>query len=218
MQKNTSYNIKKITSEVNGKFKKIHQSREIGLSLSREIIGISSRSIRSAQRKDFKSSESLINEGLKKLNSSQKKIKNYSSDINTTFFLDGEKELCEAIFFLSFVSGYKISKIKMELFSPSSILKGMAEAASELRRTSLDSIRENNLTESENYLQVMNEVVDLLESVDYPEGVTQGLRRTTDQLRSVVERTRGDITIALQRNQLEEKIETFMKKIERKEE
>ena len=106
----------------------------------------------------------------------------------------------------------------MELFSPSSILKGMAEAASELRRTSLDNIRENNLTESENYLQVMNEVVDLLESVDYPEGVTQGLRRTTDQLRSVVERTRGDITIALQRNQLEEKIETFMKKIERKEE
>ena len=56
------------------------------------------------------------------------------------------------------------------------------------------------------------------ESVDYPEGVTQGLRRTTDQLRSVVERTRGDITIALQRNQLEEKIESFMKKIEGKEE
>ena len=88
MQKNKSYNIKKITKEVNSKFKKIHQSRETGLSLSREIIGISSKSIRSAQRKDFKSSESLINEGLKKLNASQKKLKNYSSDINTTFFLD----------------------------------------------------------------------------------------------------------------------------------
>jgi len=90
----------------------------------------------------------------------------------------------------------------------------MAEAASELRRTSLDNIRENNLKMSENYLDLMNEVVDLLESIDYPEGVTQGLRRTTDQLRSVVERTRGDITIALQRNQLEEKIETFLKKID----
>ena len=97
MQKNKPYNIKKITSEVNGKFKKIHQSRETGLSLSREIIGISSRSIRAAQRKDFKTSEKLINDGLIKLNKTQKSIKNYTSDINTIFFLDGEKELCEAI-------------------------------------------------------------------------------------------------------------------------
>ena len=216
MPNNNSKSIKKITRDVEIKFKKIHQSREIGLALSREIIGISSRSIRAAQRKDFKNSEKLINEGLKKLNSAQKSIKKFASDFNTTFFLDGEKELCEAIFFLSFVSKYEYSSKKMELFSPSSILKGMAEAASELRRTSLDSIRENNLAKSEDYLLIMNEVVDLLESIDYPEGVTQGLRRTTDQLRSVVERTRGDITIALQRNQLEEKIETFMKKIDKK--
>tara|TARA_B100001109_G_scaffold147_1_gene111 strand:+ start:386 stop:1039 length:654 start_codon:yes stop_codon:yes gene_type:complete len=216
MPNNNSKSIKKITRDVEIKFKKIHQSREIGLSLSREIIGISSRSIRAAQRKDFKNSEKLINEGLKKLNSAQKSIKKFASDFNTTFFLDGEKELCEAIFFLSFVSKYEYSSKKMDLFSPSSILKGMAEAASELRRTSLDSIRENNLAKSEDYLLIMNEVVDLLESIDYPEGVTQGLRRTTDQLRSVVERTRGDITIALQRNQLEEKIEIFIKKIDKK--
>ena len=214
MQNNKKSNLKKISREVNSKFKKIHLARELALSLSREIIGISSRSIRSAQRKDFKNAEKLINEGIKKLNSANKKLKSISLDINTTFFLDGEKELCEAIFFLSFVSSYKITSTKLDLFSPSSLLKGMAEAASELRRTSLDNIRENNLEMSENYLDIMNEVVDLLESIDYPEGVTQGLRRTTDQLRSVVERTRGDITIALQRNQLEEKIETFLKKID----
>ena len=214
MQNNKTSNLKKISREVNSKFKRIHQSRELGLSLSREIIGISSKSIRSAQRKDYKKAEKLINEGIKKLNSANKKLKGFSLDINTTFFLDGEKELCEAIFFLSFVSSYKITSTKLDLFSPSSLLKGMAEAASELRRTSLDNIRENNLEMSENYLDIMNEVVDLLESIDYPEGVTQGLRRTTDQLRSVVERTRGDITIALQRNQLEEKIETFLKKID----
>ncbi len=214
MQNNKKSNIRKISREVNNKFKKIHQAREVGLSLSREIIGISSRSIRSAQRKDFKNAEKLIDDGIKKLNLANKKLKSFSSDINTTFFLDGEKELCEAIFFLSFVSSYKIPPSKIVLFSPSSLLKGMAEAASELRRTSLDNIRENNLKVSEDYLNIMNEVVDILESIDYPEGVTQGLRRTTDQLRSVVERTRGDITIALQRNQLEEKIETFLKKID----
>ena len=60
MQNNKSSNLKKISREVNSKFKKIHQSRELGLSLSREIIGISSRSIRSAQRKDFKNAEKML--------------------------------------------------------------------------------------------------------------------------------------------------------------
>ena len=87
MQNNKKSNLKKISREVNSKFKKIHLARELGLSLSREIIGISSRSIRSAQRKDFKNAEKLINEGIKKLNSANKKLKNISLDINTTFFL-----------------------------------------------------------------------------------------------------------------------------------
>ena len=59
----------------------------------------------------------------------------------------------------------------------------------------------------------MNEVVDVLESVDYPEGVTTGLRRTTDQLRSVVERTRGDITIALERKELERSINSLKEEL-----
>ena len=89
----------------------------------------------------------------------------------------------------------------------------MAEAASELRRSALDKIRENNVLESEKYSEIMNEVVDVLESVDYPEGVTTGLRRTTDQLRSVVERTRGDITIALERKELERSINSLKKEL-----
>ena len=89
----------------------------------------------------------------------------------------------------------------------------MAEAASELRRSALDKIRENNVLESEKYLEIMNEVVDVLESVDYPEGVTTGLRRTTDQLRSVVERTRGDITIALERKELERSINSLKEEL-----
>ena len=85
----------------------------------------------------------------------------------------------------------------------------MAEAASELRRSALDRIRSNSVSDSEKYLDTMNEIVDMLESVDFPEGVTSGLRRTTDQLRSVVERTRGDITIALERKDLEKSIESL---------
>ena len=91
----------------------------------------------------------------------------------------------------------------------------MAEAASELRRTALDKIRDNEVSESEKYLEIMNEVVDVLESVDFPEGVTAGLRRTTDQLRSVVERTRGDITIALERKELEISINSLKEELKK---
>ena len=62
----------------------------------------------------------------------------------------------------------------------------------------------NDRDQEENkYLGIMNEVTDLLETIDFPEAVTGGLRRTTDQLRSVVERTRGDVTLSLDRKKLE---------------
>ena len=98
--------IKKVTKSSNLLFKKIHESREIGLKTSREIIGISSRSIRAAHRGEYKESQKLIDEGIKKLKSVKPKIIKHSSDMNSTFLLDGEKELCEAIFFISFTKDF----------------------------------------------------------------------------------------------------------------
>ena len=215
MENKSLTSIKKVTTLSNSMFKDIHKSREIGLKISREIIGISSRSIRAAHRGEYKESQKLIDEGIKKLKSVKPKVIKHSSDINSTFMLDGEKELCEAIFFISFTSNKVVPSKYINIFSPSSLLKGMAEAASELRRTALDKIRDNEVSESEKYLEIMNEVVDVLESVDFPEGVTAGLRRTTDQLRSVVERTRGDITIALERKELEISINSLKEELKK---
>jgi translin len=209
MKKGNSVNT--IINLSNASFESIHSAREIGITVSREVIGISSRSIRSAHRGDYIVAQKLIDEALVKIKSAKPKIVKVSSEINTTFLLDSEKEVCEAIIFMSFVSGNQVPKKYLKIFSPSSWLKGMAEAASELRRTALDKIRDNSVKESEGYLNIMNDVVDMLESVDFPEGVTAGLRRTTDQLRSVVERTRGDITIALERKELEKSIESLRK-------
>ncbi len=77
-------------------------------------------------------------------------------------------------------------------------LNGMAEAASELRRHTLDCLRADRLARAEDLLSLMDEVYGLLVTVDYPDAVTGGLRRSTDALRTViVERTRGDLTHAL---------------------
>jgi translin len=73
-------------------------------------------------------------------------------------------------------------------------MRGLAEAASELRRHLLDRLREGELERSEALLAAMEDVYDALVVVDYPDALTSGLRRTLDALRAVLERTRGDVT------------------------
>ena len=75
-------------------------------------------------------------------------------------------------------------------------LNGMVEAASELRRQILDCLRRADLEEAESLFAVMDEVYGLMITIDYPEALTGGLRRSTDALRAVLERTRGDVTNA----------------------
>lgn len=80
---------------------------------------------------------------------------------------------------------------------PAAWLNGLAEAASELRRHLLDRLREGELSRGEALLATMDEAYGLLVTMDYPDAVSGGLRRTTDALRAVLERTRGDLTTTI---------------------
>ncbi|MDQ3855447.1 MAG: hypothetical protein M3281_03530 [Chloroflexota bacterium] len=82
-------------------------------------------------------------------------------------------------------------------------LNGLGEAVGELRRRALDIIRHGEAEEAEYLLEAMEEIYNLLITVDYPDAVTGGLRRTTDQFRAVLERTRGDLTISIRQSRLE---------------
>ena len=84
---------------------------------------------------------------------------------------------------------------------------GLAEAASELRRQLLDRLRAGELARAEQLMSAMDEIYSLLVTIDYPDGVTGGLRRTTDALRAVLERTRGDLTTAMVAARLQSAIE-----------
>jgi len=88
-------------------------------------------------------------------------------------------------------------------------LNGLCEAASELRRRSLDEMRRGDLSEAERLLEVMDEVYNVLNTFDFPNAITGGLRRRVDQLRGVLERTRGDLTSALRQERLIQALEEF---------
>jgi translin len=82
-------------------------------------------------------------------------------------------------------------------------LQGLAEAAGELRRRCLDILRHGHSDEAERLLGEMDDIYAVLVTMDYPDAVTRGLRRLTDICRSLVERTRGDMTISLRQKGLE---------------
>jgi translin len=93
-------------------------------------------------------------------------------------------------------------------------LLGLAEANGELRRHCLDILRSGYSEKAEIILSIMDDIYSLLITLDYPEAVTGGLRRVTDLVRSINERTRGEITIILRESQLEEKLTLLSNKLQ----
>ena len=110
---------------------------------------------------------------------------------------DAAKEYAEARLTAAMVGDGPLPSAEELRVPGAAWLNGLAEAASELRRHLLDRLRKGELSRSEALLATMDEAYGLLVTMDYPDAVTGGLRRTTDALRAVLERTRGDLTVTL---------------------
>ncbi len=123
------------------------------------------------------------------------------------FLHDAEKEYAEARLTAALIAGTSLpSYTDLEVSVPA-WLNGLAEAASELRRHLLDRLRAGQLEQGESLMASMDEVYSLLVTIDYPDAITGGLRRTTDALRAVLERTRGDLTVTVMQRRLQAAIE-----------
>ena len=140
----------------------IHLGRESALANCRKSIQKSSSSIRASHRNQFDEALTLANESKESLEKAKEALKKFHININTVLFLDTEKEFCEAMLVYSFLSESNIPTPEDLQVTVSSYLKGLAEASSELRRTSLDSIRKSNYELADKYLGIMIEVTDSL--------------------------------------------------------
>ncbi|HEY4717708.1 MAG TPA: haloacid dehalogenase [Anaerolineales bacterium] len=116
---------------------------------------------------------------------------------------DALKEYAEASLVTALVQGGEIPRPQDLNVESATYLQGLAEAAGELRRRCLDILRHGHSDEAERLLGEMDEIYAVLVTMDYPDAVTRGLRRLTDICRSLVERTRGDMTISLRQKGLE---------------
>ncbi len=184
-----------------------HEAREITLGACRLAIQCCAAAIRAVQREEFERAEELIAEAGAHLARADVAVADQREVRHGGYLHDAKKEFAEANLTLAFVRGDPMPTASMIGVEIAAYLNGMAEAASELRRHTLDCLRVDRVSRAEELLGVMDEVYALLVTVDYPDAVTGGLRRTTDALRAVIERTRGDLTNALVAQRLRAAIE-----------
>lgn len=173
-----------------------HGAREVGLPACRRAIRAAGSSIRAVHRLQFDRARQLADESEAAIREAQTVLAPFPSVANAGFLSDAEKEFVEARMVDVLVNGAPIPSPDDLAVSPVSWVKGLAEAASELRRHLLDRLRAGELDRGQELLGVMDDVYDALVVIDYPDALTGGLRRTLDALRAVLERTRGDVTNA----------------------
>ena len=119
---------------------------------------------------------------------------------------DARKEFTEANVTLAVISGADIPSISDLKVDAAAYINGMAEVIGELRRYILDALRRNAVDGCQEFMDIMDEMYSVLVTIDFPEGVTSGLRHNTDAMRGVLERTRGDLTMALRQHSLEARL------------
>lgn len=183
--------------------------RDATLRRSRELIRLCAHSIRAVHRHEMEQASTLLDEARQAAAEMVTDLKEMPDLFHTGYTQDALKELTEAYIVFAFVNDSPLPT-PADLGVPSdTYLKGMSEAATEMRRFVLDMIRRGLIAEAEPYLAIMDEVYSLHLTIDYPDAITGGLRRQTDVLRGTLERTRGDLTMAMRQEQMRAALAAF---------
>lgn len=193
-----------IGEEIIARLEGINSLRERALAESRRVVRLSANATRAVHRNELETAIELLDDARAMRDSLEHDLRDYPNIYWSGYVQDAQKEYAESRITMGIISRQGIptpSDLKVE---DAVFLNGLGEAAGELRRYALDSMRRHDLARAEELLSSMDEIYDLLVSVDYPDAVTGGLRRTTDMVRGVLERTRGDLTLALRQRELTE--------------
>lgn len=179
-------------------------ARDSALTQSRTLIRLCANTIRAIHREDSEQAQELLSQATEAAASLRTSVFDDHDLYHAGYTQDGLKEFVEANVLMALVDEVPLPTPEALQVEAATYLKGLAEAATELRRRTLDIIRNDHLDEAERLLDAMDEIYTLLVTIDFPDAITRGLRRNTDVLRSVVERTRGDLTISLRQQRLQE--------------
>ncbi|MBO0784023.1 MAG: hypothetical protein J2P37_34890 [Ktedonobacteraceae bacterium] len=184
-----------------------HAARELALPKSRAAIRCCANSIRATHRQEFERASELISQAAALISEMASDLREHQDIYFAGFVQDAQKEYAEAVTFRAFVRHHPLPSFEDLSISVAAYLNGLGEAVGELRRYVLDQLRRGNFADGEVFLSYMDDVYALLTTIDFPDAITAGLRRTTDATRGILEKTRGDLTTASIQHQLQRSLE-----------
>lgn len=201
--------LESIVDEIRTEFETKSAVRDAALQRSRTLIRHCANAIRAAHRGDDAEALDLLVTARQAAREMVADLEPYPDLYHAGYTQDALKEYVEAQVVYAFVQDGELPTPADLGVEAAAYLKGLAEAASELRRHALDLMRQNRLERAEEMLDIMDEVYSQLMTVDFPDAITGGLRRTTDMLRGVVQRTRGDLTTAFRQEMMRQALHDF---------
>jgi translin len=207
VSESTGTSLRTIGEAAIGRLEQVNSSRERALAETRQIVRLCANAIRAVHRSEYETAGVLLRDAGEILSSLSAELENVPKIYWSGYVQDAQKEFAEANITLAIVSGEEIPDPTTLQLDDAVYLNGLAETAGELRRHVLDMIRRGELGRAEEILEVMDDIYGLLVTVDYPDAVTGGLRRSTDMVRGVLERTRGDLTMSQQQRALTDALE-----------
>jgi translin len=188
-------------------------ARDRAVNLSRELIRYCSLAIRASHRDEWDEADRLLGEARRAADELVTVVQPYPDLCFSGYTQDALKELAEAHIALAIAQNKTVPAPEEIGVEYAAYLNGLAEAAGELRRRVLDEIRGGHSQEAERLLAAMDEIYDVLVMMDFPEAITGGLRRNTDMVRGVLERTRSDLTVSFRESELKAAIDALREKL-----
>ncbi len=203
----------RLADDLHRRFDETTAAREEALPAARRSIRASANSIRAIHRLEFDRARDLIEESRVALAGGLDAVADHPAVRFAGYLQDAQKEYAEATITLAVVTGAPLPTPEHLEIEDAPYLNGMAEAIGEARRRVLDILRTGAVDEGERLLGAMEDMYGVLVTIDYPDAITLNLRRSTDVARSLIEKTRGDLSIAFVQRDLRDALDRHAREL-----
>ena len=203
------HKLEKIADNIRQKFDVRTTMRDQALALARQLTRACSLSIRAVHREDREAMEAQLTEARGLADKLRSNLVNHPELYYAGYTQDALKEFVEANVTCALILSHALQTPEELVVEDATYLNGLAEVVGELRRRILDILRHGYSQEAERLLSYMDEIYSVLVTMDYPDAITNGLRRQTDLARGIIEKTRGDVTFSLRGEHLAEAIRSL---------
>lgn len=186
--------------------------RDQALVQARQLTRLSAHTIRAIHRGESEEAQKLLLEARTLVQAIKHDLAGYPDLYYAGYTQDAIKEFAEANLTCALIENRRLPRPDELGIEYVTYVNGLAETIGELRRRCLDILRQGYSEEAERLLNTMDEIYNFLVTMDYPDAITNGLRRQTDLVRGIIERTRADLTLSLREQHLQDALQKFAEK------